>query len=90
MGKVAGFEDGGIGFGETAAILLYVADKFPQTKLAPAPTDPRRGRFLQWLMFSRHDDRARDGRKAHGPHTEQLPIRLGRLRPRAWARSKPH
>ena len=51
MGKVAGFEDNGIGFGETAAILLYVADKFPQTKLAPPPTDPRRGRFLQWLMF---------------------------------------
>lgn len=53
MGKVAGFQDGsGVGFGETAAILLYVADKFPQTKLSPAPTDPRRGRFLQWLMFS--------------------------------------
>jgi len=52
MGKVAGLEDAGIGFGETAAILLYVADKFPQTKLAPAPSDPRRGRFLQWLMFS--------------------------------------
>lgn len=53
MGKVAGFEDdGGVGFGETAAILLYLADKYPQKKLAPAPTDPRRGRFLQWLMFS--------------------------------------
>ena len=52
MGKVAGLEDGGIGFGETAAILLYVADKFPQKKLSPAATDPRRGRFLQWLMFS--------------------------------------
>lgn len=52
MGKVAGLEDGGIGFGETAAILLYVADKFPQKKLSPLPTDPRRGRFLQWLMFS--------------------------------------
>jgi glutathione S-transferase len=52
MGKVAGFEDNGVGFGETAAILLYVADKFPQTKLSPAPTDPNRGRFLQWLMFS--------------------------------------
>ncbi len=51
MGKVAGFEDGGIGFGETAAILLYLADKFPEKKLAPPPTDPARGRFLQWLMF---------------------------------------
>jgi glutathione S-transferase len=53
MGKVAGFQDGnGTGFGETAAILLYVADKFPQTKLSPSLTDPSRGRFLQWLMFS--------------------------------------
>jgi glutathione S-transferase len=52
MGKVAGFKDGGFGFGETAAILLYVADKFPEKKLAPRPNDGERGRFLQWLMFS--------------------------------------
>jgi glutathione S-transferase len=52
MGKVAALEDNGAGFGETAAILLYVADKFPHTKLSPPATDPRRGRFLQWLMFS--------------------------------------
>ena len=51
MGKLAGFEDGECAMGETAAILLYVADKFPQTGLAPLPGDPRRGRFLQWLMF---------------------------------------
>src|SRR5262245_62172498 len=51
MGKLAGFQDGECAMGETAAILLYVAEKFPQTRLAPAPTDPRRGRFLQWLMF---------------------------------------
>ncbi len=52
MGKVAGFSDGECAMGETAAILLYVADKLPQTKLSPALTDPQRGRFLQWLMFS--------------------------------------
>ena len=51
MGKVAGLSDGECAMGETAAILLYVADKFPHARLAPAPTDPRRGRFLQWLMF---------------------------------------
>lgn len=51
MGKVPALEDGGLGFGETAAILLYVADKYPHTKLAPAPSDPNRGRFLQWLMY---------------------------------------
>jgi glutathione S-transferase len=51
MGKVPALQDGGLGFGETSAILLYIADKFPQAKLAPAPTDPNRGRFLQWLMY---------------------------------------
>jgi glutathione S-transferase len=52
MGKVAGFADGACAMGETAAILLYVADKFPEKRLAPLPSDPRRGRFLQWLLFS--------------------------------------
>lgn len=51
MGKVPALQDGGAGFGETAAILLYIADKFPQAKLAPLPSDPNRGRFLQWLMY---------------------------------------
>jgi glutathione S-transferase len=52
MGKVPGLRDGDCAFGETAAILLYLADKFPRANLAPAPHDPRRGRFLQWLMFT--------------------------------------
>jgi glutathione S-transferase len=51
MGKLAGFQDGDCAMGETAAILLYLADKFPATGFAPAIGDPRRGRFLQWLMF---------------------------------------
>jgi glutathione S-transferase len=52
MGKLAGFEDdNGCAMGETAAILLYLADKFPEAGLAPAIDDPQRGRFLQWLMF---------------------------------------
>ena len=51
MGKVPALQDGGLGFGETSAILLYIADKFPQAKLAPLPSDPNRGRFLQWLMY---------------------------------------
>jgi glutathione S-transferase len=51
MGKLPGLQDGACVMGETAAILLYVADKYPSTRLAPLPSDPRRGRFLQWLMF---------------------------------------
>lgn len=52
LGKLAALTDGGVGFGETAAILLYLADKFPGKKLAPLPADPRRGRYLQWLTYS--------------------------------------
>ena len=52
MGKVPGLRDADCALGETAAILLYLADKFPRANLAPAPLDPRRGRFLQWLMFT--------------------------------------
>lgn len=51
MGKLPALEDGEAKLGETAAILLYLADKFPEAGLAPAVSDPRRGRFLQWLMF---------------------------------------
>lgn len=51
MGKLPGLQDGDCAMGETAAVLLYLADKYPDRAFAPRPTDPRRGRFLQWLMF---------------------------------------
>lgn len=36
---------------ESAAILLFCADRFPQATLAPPPGDPSRARFLRWLLF---------------------------------------
>jgi len=51
MGKLPGLQDGECAMGETAAVLLYVAEKYPSKGFAPAPSDPRRGRFLQWLVF---------------------------------------
>ena len=52
MGKLPALEDGPNRFGETAALLLYVAEKAgPAKKLAPAIDSPHRGRFLQFLMF---------------------------------------
>ncbi|MCZ4354051.1 glutathione S-transferase family protein [Roseovarius aestuarii] len=35
---------------ETGAILLWLADRYPET-LAPAPQDSARGDFLKWLFF---------------------------------------
>jgi glutathione S-transferase len=52
MGKVPALTDGEAALGESSAICAYIADRYPDTKLAPAPTDPRRARYLQWLFFS--------------------------------------
>jgi glutathione S-transferase len=52
MGKVPALRDGDAALGEAAAICAYVADRYPETNLAPAVTDPSRARYLQWLFFS--------------------------------------
>jgi glutathione S-transferase len=52
MGKVPGLQDGDAALGEAAAICAYIADRYPETNLAPAITDPLRARYLQWLFFS--------------------------------------
>lgn len=52
MGKVPALTDGDAALGEAAAICAYIADRYPETKLAPAVADARRARYLQWLFFS--------------------------------------
>jgi glutathione S-transferase len=52
MGKVPGLQDGDAALGEAAAICAYIADRYPETGLAPTVTDPLRARYLQWLFFS--------------------------------------
>ena len=51
MGKVPALADGDVAMAEAAAICAYVADRYPQAKLAPALDDPRRAKYLQWLFF---------------------------------------
>lgn len=36
---------------ESAAILIWLADKFPEARLGPTIDDPRRARFLRWMTF---------------------------------------
>ena len=52
MGKVPALVDGEAALAESAAICLYLADKYSPGKLAPHLDDPRRGRFLYWLMYT--------------------------------------
>ncbi|MEW6641049.1 MAG: glutathione S-transferase family protein [Pseudomonadota bacterium] len=51
MGKVPGLQDGDVGIGEAAAICAYVAERYPEAKLAPPLGDPRRARYHYWLFF---------------------------------------
>lgn len=43
--------DGGEVLTESAAILIWLAEQYPQARLAPAVGDPLRGQFLRWMSF---------------------------------------
>jgi glutathione S-transferase len=51
MGKVPALRHGETVVTETAAIIAYLADAFPQAGLAPAPASPARGAYYRWLFF---------------------------------------
>lgn len=51
MGKVPALKDGDATIAEAAAICAYVAERYPEAKLAPPLGDPRRAKYLQWLFF---------------------------------------
>ena len=52
MGKVPALIDGDVGMAESAAICLYVADRYAAGSLAPAPDDARRGQYLYWTLYT--------------------------------------
>ena len=52
MGKVPALVDGDVRMAESAAICLYVADRYAPGRLAPATDDADRGRFLYWMMYT--------------------------------------
>jgi glutathione S-transferase len=51
MGKVPALRHGDAVITETAAICAYLADAFPQAKLAPPPGDRLRAPYYRWLFF---------------------------------------
>jgi len=51
MGKVPAIRHGDALVTEQVAIFLYLADLFPEAKLAPPIGDPQRGPYLRWLVY---------------------------------------
>lgn len=52
MGKVPALEDGEARLADSAAICLYLADRYAPGDLAPSVDEPERGRFLFWMFFA--------------------------------------
>ena len=49
--RVPALVHGETSLAESVAIVLYLADAFPQKGLAPVPGDPRRGDYLTWMAW---------------------------------------
>lgn len=52
LGALPALVDGDTAMFESAAICAYLADKFPDRGLAPAPGTPARAAYEQWLFFA--------------------------------------
>lgn len=52
MGKLPVLVDDGVVVTESAAIGLYLADRYGLGGLAPATDDPARGTYLRWSLFA--------------------------------------
>src|SRR5690606_36677370 len=51
-GKLPALVDGEAKIFEGPAVCLYLADKFPEARLAPAIDAPERGRYLSLMVYS--------------------------------------
>lgn len=52
MGKVPAIVDGDVQMAESAAICIYVADRYCSGTLAPAIDDVQRGKYLYWMLYT--------------------------------------
>jgi len=50
-GKVPAISDDGVVVFESAAIALYLTDKFQKNRLGPTVGEPDRGAYLSWLAY---------------------------------------
>ena len=66
MGKVPALRHGDAVVTEAAAICAYLADAFPQAKLAPPPGDRLRAPYYRWLFFAAGPIEAAVSNKALG------------------------
>ena len=52
MAKVPAIVDGDVAMSESAAICIYIGDRYGAGKLAPAIDDALRGKYLYWTIYT--------------------------------------
>jgi glutathione S-transferase len=50
-GKVPAISDDGVVVFESAAVALYLTDRFPENRIGPTVGEPERGAYLSWLAY---------------------------------------
>ena len=58
MGKLPAVKYGDAVITETAALITFLAELFPEKNLIPAVGTAERGEFYRWLMFAMHAEYA--------------------------------
>jgi glutathione S-transferase len=75
MGKLPTLVDGDAVVTESAAIGLYLADRYSLGRLAPRPDDPARATYLRWSLFA--PSVIEPGSLAKAAHWEFKPSQAG-------------
>ena len=77
MGKLPAVKYGDAVITETAALVVFLAELFPEKNLIPAVGTAERGEFYRWLMFAQHAEYAFID-KSHGiPETPERKRSIG-------------
>lgn len=83
-GLVPALVDGeGRAYFESAALVMLLADRHPEAGLAPAPDDPARGRYYQWLLYLADTIYPAYQRSFHGERFSAEPDDAARVREKA-------
>jgi glutathione S-transferase len=77
MGKLPAVKYGDAVITETAALITFLAELFPEKNLIPAVGTAERGEFYRWLMFALHAEYAFMDKRFGIPETPERKYSIG-------------
>ena len=77
MGKLPAVKYGDTVITETAALIIFLAELFPEKNLIPAAGTAERGEFYRWLMFALHAEYAFMDKRFGIPETPERKYSIG-------------